>query len=438
MSGKQQTKLVITESKIEKMATKSSIHIKPCNVASSEAHNRRTAEYMRNIGKSRIYIVSELTADNEQWINPDFGSPELQTHYENIKRMVKEKTGRAMQEKERERKGKNGKIIKVAGCSPIREGVLLIRQDTTLEDVRRFGEECQRRWGITPLQIFLHKDEGHWLNGQPAPEDMESFQVGERWFKPNYHAHIVFDWMNHDTGKSRKLNDEDMTEMQNLASDILLMERGQSKAVTGKKHLERNDFIIEKQKAELQRMDAAKRHKEEPFEVMAELLQSDWHECRLCALLMLVERFKKSGEKEQKEIYDFYLTQTERINNWDLVDLSAPYIVGEYLRDKSREDLYRLAGSTLLWEQRIAVVATATLIRNNDFVDILRLSELLLHHKHDLMQKAIGWMLREMGKRNRDLLLQFLDKYAREMPRTMLRYSIEKLTDEERKHYMQR
>ena len=263
MSGKQQTKLVITESKIEKMATKSSIHIKPCNVASSEAHNRRTAEYMRNIGKSRIYIVSELTADNEQWINPDFGSPELQTHYENIKRMVKEKTGRAMQEKERERKGKNGKIIKVAGCSPIREGVLLIRQDTTLEDVRRFGEECQRRWGITPLQIFLHKDEGHWLNGQPAPEDMESFQVGERWFKPNYHAHIVFDWMNHDTGKSRKLNDEDMTEMQNLASDILLMERGQSKAVTGKKHLERNDFIIEKQKAELQRMDAAKRHKEE-------------------------------------------------------------------------------------------------------------------------------------------------------------------------------
>jgi len=123
------------------MATKSSIHIKPCNIASSEAHNRRTAEY-----------------------------PELRTHYDNIKQMVKEKTGRAMQEKERERKGKNGKIIKVAGCSPIREGVLLIRPDTTLADVRKFGEECQRRWGITPLQIFLHKDEGHWLNGQPQGE----------------------------------------------------------------------------------------------------------------------------------------------------------------------------------------------------------------------------------------------------------------------------
>lgn len=245
------------------MAIKSSIHIKPCNTKSSEAHNRRTAEYMRNIGESRIYIVPELSADNEQWINPDFGNSNLQTHYDNIKRMVKEKTGRAIQEKERERKGKNGKIIKVAGCSPIREGVLLIKPDTTLADVKKFGEECQRRWGITPLQIFLHKDEGHWLNSQPEAEDKESFQIGSRWFKPNYHAHIVFDWMNHETGKSRKLNDEDMATMQTLASDILLMERGQAKAVTGKEHLERNDFIIEKQKAELQRIEETKIYKEQ-------------------------------------------------------------------------------------------------------------------------------------------------------------------------------
>ena len=249
-------------------------------MASSEAHNRRTAEYMRNIGKSKVYVVSELSVNNEQWINPDFGSPELQAHYEDIKRMVKEKTGRAMQEKERERKGKNGKIIKVAGCSPIREGVLLVRPDTTLADVRRFGEECQKRWGITPLQIFLHKDEGHWLNGQPDPEDRESFKVGERWFKPNYHAHIVFDWMNHDTGKSRKLNDEDMTEMQSLASDILLMERGQSKTVTGKEHLERNDFIIEKQKAELQRIEAVKRHKEQQVNLAEQELRQVKSEIR--------------------------------------------------------------------------------------------------------------------------------------------------------------
>ena len=255
------------------MATKSSIHIKPCKVTSSGAHNRRTAEYMRNIGKSKIYIVPELTANNEQWINSGFGNPDLQAHYDYIKRMVKEKTGRAMQEKERERKRKNGKIIKVAGCSPIREGVLLIRPDTTLADVHKFGEECQRRWGITPLQIFLHKDEGHWLGGQPTQEDKESFKVGEKWFKPNYHAHIVFDWMNHDTGKSRKLNDEDMTEMQSLASDILLMERGQSKAVTGKQHLERNDFIIEKQKEEMKRLDATRQYRVHQLEMANKKMQ---------------------------------------------------------------------------------------------------------------------------------------------------------------------
>ena len=262
------------------MATKSSIHIKPCNAKSSEAHNRRTAEYMRNIGESRIYIVPELSTDNERWINPDFGSPDLQTHYDHIKQMVKEKTGRAMQEKERERKGKNGKIIKVAGCSPIREGVLLIKPDTTLADVKKFGEECQRRWGITPLQIFLHKDEGHWLNGKPDAEDKESFQVGERWFKPNYHAHIVFDWMNHDTGKSQKLNDDDMMEMQTLASDILSMQRGQSKAETGKEHLERNDFIIEKQKAELQRIDETTRHKEQQVSLAEQELRQVKSEIR--------------------------------------------------------------------------------------------------------------------------------------------------------------
>ncbi|WP_301425308.1 mobilization protein [Bacteroides caecimuris] len=262
------------------MATKSSIHIKPCNIKSSEAHNRRTAEYMRNIGESRIYIVSELSADNEQWINPDFGNSNLQTHYDNIKRMVKEKTGRAMQEKERERKGKNGKIIKVAGCSPIREGVLLVKADTTMADVKKIGDECQRRWGITPLQIFLHKDEGHWLSGQPDAEDKESFQVGEKWFKPNYHAHIVFDWMNHDTGKSQKLNDDDMMEMQTLASDILSMQRGQSKSETGKEHLERNDFIIEKQKAELQRIDETKRHKEQQISLAEQELKQVKSEIR--------------------------------------------------------------------------------------------------------------------------------------------------------------
>lgn len=186
----------------------------------------------------------------------------------------------------------------------------------------------------------------------------------------------------------------------------------------------------------------AKRHKDVPFEVMATLLQSEWHECRLCALLMLVERFKKSDEKGRKLIYDFYLSQTSRINNWDLVDLSAPGIVGEYLKDKSREDLYRLAGSTLLWEQRIAVVSTYTFIKNGDFIDIIRLSEGFIAHSvqplHDLMQKAIGWMLREMGKRDKDLLVQFLEKHCKTMPRTALRYAIEKFPEEERQEFMKR
>ncbi|MCP3895916.1 MAG: DNA alkylation repair protein [Bacteroides sp.] len=182
----------------------------------------------------------------------------------------------------------------------------------------------------------------------------------------------------------------------------------------------------------------ARKHREVPFEVVAELLRSEWHECRLCALLILVERFKKSDEPMRKELYEFYLSQTARVNNWDLVDLSAPAIVGEYLLDKPREELYRLAASPLLWEQRIAVVSTITLIRNRDFIDILRLSELLLHHPHDLMQKAIGWMLREMGKRDPDLLVQFLEKWSKQMPRTMLRYSIEKFSPEERAYFMKR
>ena len=262
------------------MATISSIHIKPCNIASSEAHNRRTPEYLRNIGESKIYIVPELSAENEQWINPAFGHDDLRIHYDNIKRMVKEKTGRAMQEKERERKGRNGKIIKVAGCSPIREGVLLIKPDTTMDDVLCFGEECQKRWGITPLQIFLHKDEGHWLSGEPDAEDRESFRMGDRWFKPNYHAHIVFDWMSHETAKSRKLNDEDMTQMQTLLSDILSMQRGQSKAESRKEHLERNDFIIEKQKTELQHIDEAKRHKEQQISLAKQELRQVKSEIR--------------------------------------------------------------------------------------------------------------------------------------------------------------
>ena len=369
------------------MATKTSIHIKPCRVTSSGAHNRRTAEYMRNIGKSQIYIVPELTADNEQWINPNFGCPDLQVHYENIKRMVKEKTGRAMQEKERERKGKNGKIIKVAGCSPIREGVLLIRPDTTLADVRKFGEECQRRWGITPLQIFLHKDEGHWLSGQPEAGDRESFQVGEKWFKPNYHAHIVFDWMNHDTGKSRKLNDEDMTEMQSLASDILLMERGQSKAVTGKEHLERNDFIIEKQKAELQRMDAAKRHKEEQISLAEQELKQVKSEIR-------TDKLKKTAANAATAIASSVgsLFGSGKLKDLEQANEKLRQEVAK--RDKGIDDLK--AQMQRMQEQHGKQIRNLQGIHNQE----LEAKDKEISRLNTLLEKAFKWfpMLREMLK----------------------------------------
>ena len=340
---------------------------------------------MRNIGKSQIYIVPELTADNEQWINPNFGSPDLQVHYENIKRMVKEKTGRAMQEKERERKGKNGKIIKVAGCSPIREGVLLIRPDTTLADVRKFGEECQRRWGITPLQIFLHKDEGHWLSGQPESGDRESFQVGEKWFKPNYHAHIIFDWMNHDTGKSRKLNDEDMTEMQSLASDILLMERGQSKAVTGKEHLERNDFIIEKQKAELQRMDAAKRHKEELINLAEQELKQVKSEIR-------TDKLKKTATNAATAIASGVgsLFGSGKLKDLEQVNEKLRHEIAE--RDKGIDELK--AKIQQMQEQHGKHIRNLQGIHNQE----LEVKDREISQLNTLLEKSFKWfpMLKEM------------------------------------------
>lgn len=136
---------------------------------------------------------------------------------------------------------------------------------------------------------------------------------------------------------------------------------------------------------------------------------------------------------------EFYLSHTDGINNWDLVDLSAPYILGDYLKDKAnRKILYDFADSSVLWKQRIAVVSTLMLIRNNQFDDTIRLAEILLHTKHDLMQKAIGWMLREVGKRNQDILVAFLEKHKKEMPRTMLRYAIEKFPEHQRKYFMQK
>jgi 3-methyladenine DNA glycosylase AlkD len=167
-----------------------------------------------------------------------------------------------------------------------------------------------------------------------------------------------------------------------------------------------------------------------------ELLKSKFHEERLTALLILVKKYSKSDEKEKEEIFNFYLSNTKYINNWDLVDLSAPNIIGNFILNKNHDILYKLAKSENLWEKRISIISTATFIRSNQFEDTIKISEILLNEKHDLIHKAVGWMLREIGKRNKSKLEKFLKKYHKKMPRTMLRYAIEKFPENERKGYL--
>ena len=173
-------------------------------------------------------------------------------------------------------------------------------------------------------------------------------------------------------------------------------------------------------------------------EVIIELLHSPFHEERLTGVFILCNKFneaKKIGK--EKEWYDLYLKMAECINNWDLVDASAHIIVGQYLEDKDRSILYKLAKENSLWKNRIAVVATWHFIRkNSDLKDILQLSEIMLTHKHDLMHKATGWMLREGWKKDAKQIEKFLDKFATQMPRTMLRYAIEKMEETKRKGYL--
>ena len=182
----------------------------------------------------------------------------------------------------------------------------------------------------------------------------------------------------------------------------------------------------------------AKLHKDISIEEIRELIQSEWHEVRLCALIIMVEKSKKKNEALRKELFNLYLSQTKRINNWDLVDLSCRFIIGEYLLDKSRDILYQLAQSSLLWDNRIAIVSTYAFIRKGQLEDTYVLSDILMHHPHDLMHKAIGWMLREAGKRNPERLYDYVMSHRADMPRTMLRYAIEKFSPKERAILMKR
>jgi 3-methyladenine DNA glycosylase AlkD len=167
-----------------------------------------------------------------------------------------------------------------------------------------------------------------------------------------------------------------------------------------------------------------------------ELLRSRFHEERALALLILIHIFSKANQQTKKEIYEAYLKHTRFINNWDLVDLSAPHIVGQFLMDKSRRPLYRLAKSNSLWERRISIIATLWFIRASDFSDTLGISELLLADKEDLIHKAVGWALREAGKRDLATEENFLREHYKSMPRTMLRYAIERFPEAKRQAYL--
>lgn len=173
-----------------------------------------------------------------------------------------------------------------------------------------------------------------------------------------------------------------------------------------------------------------------PTAELQRLLKSPFHEVRLFALLAMVERFKRGGEKEKKEIYNLYIFNTDHVNNWDLVDSSAHHIVGAFLEGRGKGPLEKLAGSEKVWERRIAIIATFYMIRKNDFEDALNISRMLVYDGHDLIQKAVGWMLREIGKRDLDAEKKFLKEHYKRMPRTMLRYAIERFPEIERKKYL--
>ncbi len=181
----------------------------------------------------------------------------------------------------------------------------------------------------------------------------------------------------------------------------------------------------------------AKEFRALPLPEVTALLHSPIHEERLLALLILLDVYARADAAGRAKIYALYLEQLDRVNNWDLVDTSAPYIVGPHLAERSRTILFRLARAKNLWHRRVAMLVTFHFIRQNDFADALSLAELLRDDDHDLMHKAVGWMLREIGKRDVAVLRKFLQQHAARMPRTMLRYAIEKFPERERRQWLQ-
>ena len=289
---------------------KTSINIKPCLVTSSGAHNRRLAEYLANIRKEKIYIRTDLMAKNETWVSPELGDTSLEERSRQIAAMVKKKTGRAMQTKDRKRVNKKtGKVTVVRDSTPIKKGVVVVKEDTAMKQLQRFCDVCKVRWGITPLQIFIYRDEGHY----EMPDDETSW-------KPNYHTHIVWDRMNHNTGKSCKLLPQDMSEMQTIWAEALGMERGTSKVQTGREHLERTDYIIAKQKQEAEKTRIAKEQAEAELkavkgELRTEKLKNSTAEVGTTILDGIGSRIGTSKVKRQQQQIDDLTQKNERLHS---------------------------------------------------------------------------------------------------------------------------
>jgi len=236
-----------------------------------------------------------------------------------------------------------------------------------------------------------------------------------------------------------------MDKLESLRKDLRKFERPEkAKALqwffkTGKGEYAEGDRFLGLKTDETRLM--ARRYLDIRYEDIRELLKSKIHEERACAVMILVRRFEKARlPAEKKEIFDFYLKNLKGINNWDLVDISAPKIIGRYLWEsgESRSFLYDFARRANLWKRRIAIMSTFWFIREKDFKDSLKIAGILLQDKHDLIHKAVGWMLREIGNRNLEVEESFLKEHYKKMPRTMLRYAIEKFPEEKRLKYLQK
>ena len=233
-----------------------------------------------------------------------------------------------------------------------------------------------------------------------------------------------------------------MVKLDSLREDLRKFERPEKEKIfiryfkAGKGEYAEGDKFLGLKTGETR--SVAARYKNIEYQDIKKLLASPIHEERICAVMILVQRFEKGDTKIRKEVFEFYLKNLDGINNWDLVDISCPKIIGRYLYEtgESRKFFYTFAKSDNLWKRRIAMMSTFFYIKQNDFKDTLKIAEILLNDKHDLIHKAVGWMLREIGNRDLGVEEEFLKKYYKKMPRTMLRYAIEKFPESLRKQYL--